>query len=67
MRRVIPPRNIVVFVNYYDKNKAQRWGILAEEYKNHMVVTDMFEEKIKVDKENIIKIQKKKSHISILK
>lgn len=59
LKRTIPPKNIEIFVNYYDRNKAQRWGKLFREHKNHVIVVDIFEEKIKVKKEKIIKMQEK--------
>ncbi len=41
-------------INYYDKNKAQRWGRIEKEHKDHIVVKNAYGEKEKVPREKII-------------
>lgn len=65
LRRTLLPKNIEIFVNYYDRNHAQRWGVMVEDHKNYVVVEDIFGERTKVMREKIIRTQEKK-HISIL-
>jgi len=61
LRRTEPPKNIQVFINYYDVNKAQRWGALIKDHKNYVIVEDVVKERTKVNKEKIIRtIEKEK-------
>ncbi len=54
LRRTTKPKKKIRMVNYRDKNKAQRWGKVEKEKKDHLVVRDMSGEKAKVSKQMII-------------
>ena len=43
-----------MMINYYDANKAQRWGKIEKETKHSFIVSNLFGEKTKVSKENVI-------------
>lgn len=45
---------MVRMINYYDKNKAQRWDMLQKEGKNTVVLVNIFGESVEVPKRNII-------------
>ena len=45
-------------VNYYDRNKAQRWGRLEKEDGGSVIVRDVFGDRDKVPKSSIIKERK---------
>ncbi len=57
MRRTKPVASKRMMINYYDNNKAQRWGRLVEEHENHVIVKDVLEERSTVLRGKIIKEQ----------
>lgn len=44
----------IIMVNYYDKNKAQRWGRLEKGNEDSIIVRNAHKEKEKVPRESII-------------
>lgn len=49
-----PAKEMIRFVNYYDKNRAQRWDAMIREHKDHVQVLTLFGEKVDVPKSDII-------------
>ena len=57
MRRTTKPGGQgkkIIMVNYYDENKAQRWGRLEKGIEGGIIVRNAYNEKQKIPREKII-------------
>ena len=57
MKRTKPAKGKTVMVNYYDGNKAQRWGKLTQEGREILSVVNAHGEKEKVPRRKVIEIR----------